>query len=43
MSSANILAVDLTESGKTLTNNKHSNGPRTEPYGTPLLTFFHDE
>ena len=43
MSSANILAVALIESGRSFTYNKNSNGSRMEPCGTPLLTAFHDE
>ena len=43
MSSANILAVALTKSGRSFTYNRNSNGQRIEPCGTPLLTFFHDE
>ena len=33
MSSANILAIALTESGRSSTYNKDSNGPRIEPCG----------
>ena len=36
--SAKSPVLDLTQSGRSLMNSKNSNGPRTVPCGTPLMT-----
>ena len=38
VSSANIMILFLTQSGRSRTNIKNSSGPSTEPRGTPLRT-----
>ena len=38
VSSANIIRLHLTKSGRSLTNIKNNKGPRTDPCGTPLST-----
>ena len=37
-SSANSLALAITQSGKSLINSRNKRGPRTVPCGTPLTT-----
>ena len=43
VSSANSLALDDKPSGKSLIQIKKSNGPKTDPWGTPALTLVHEE
>ncbi len=43
VSSANIFAVAITVSGKSLPYSKNKTGPRMEPCGTPLVTRAHFE
>ena len=43
VSSANIRILVLIQSGRSFTNNRNRSGPNTDPCGTPLSTFTHDE
>ena len=37
-SSAKSRVLDWTQSGRSLINSRNNNGPRTVPWGTPLMT-----
>jgi len=43
ISSANILTLLVISLGMSFTYKRYNKGPKTEPWGTPLLTELHDE